>query len=80
LKILDFSLLNCPIPLVQTKLFVKGTKAGDIFQIILSDRGSVQDVPAILKKMGHHVEIQDQIESNIVLVTVKIMNQRTPTC
>jgi len=74
LKILDFSLLRCPIPLVQTKLFVKSAKAGDIFQIILSDPGSAQDVPAILKKMGHHVEIQNQKQRNIVLVTVKIIN------
>lgn len=65
---------------MQTKLFVKSAKAGDICQIILSDPGSVQDVPAILKKMGHDVKIENRVEDNLVLVTVKIMNLRTPTC
>ncbi len=74
MKILDFSLLRCPIPLVQTKLFVKSANNGAQFQILLSDRGSVQDVPAILKKMGHHVETEVINEKNVVLVTVKLNN------
>jgi len=72
LKILDFSLLRCPIPLVQTKLFVKSAKGGTQCQILLSDPGSVQDVPAILKKMGHQIEIQQKSDNNLVVLTVII--------
>jgi len=38
----------------------------------LSDPGSVQDVPAILKKMGHQIEIQQKSDNNLVVLTVII--------
>lgn len=80
MKILDFSLLRCPVPLVQTKLFVKNAKGDAKFQIILSDRGSIQDVPAILKKMGHQVETEVIAKKNVVLVTVKLNSLRNTLC
>lgn len=68
MKILDFTSFRCPVPLVQTKLFVKNAQAGTRCRILLSDPGSIQDVPQILKKMGHLVEIQaDGAEDQVVL-------------
>lgn len=57
---------------MQTKLFVKSAAKGTRCQILLSDSGSVQDVPAILKKMGHRVEIKTDNDSNRVILNVEI--------
>gem|GEM_PF-1586075 len=58
---LDFTQSRCPIPLVQTKLYLKTAKVGEIFCLKLSDSGSVSDVPKLLKKLGHKIE---KLETN----------------
>ncbi|MGB0832953.1 MAG: sulfurtransferase TusA family protein [Psychrobium sp.] len=76
MKILDFTLLRCPVPLVQTKLFVKNAEVGTRCRILLSDPGSIQDVPAILKKMGHLVEIQTDELTKQVTVNLQITKRK----
>jgi len=61
---------------VQTKLFVKNAQAGTRCQILLSDPGSIQDVPQILEKMGHLVEIQTNGTENQVVLNVEIYGLR----
>ncbi len=62
--------------MVQTKLFVKNAKMGTRCQILLSDPGSIQDVPQILKKMGHLVEIQTNGAESPVVLNVEIYGLR----
>lgn len=45
-------------------------------QILLSDPGSIQDVPQILKKMGHLVEIQTNGAESPVVLNVEIYGLR----
>lgn len=61
---------------MQTKLFVKNAQAGTHCRILLSDPGSIQDVPQILKKMGHLVEIQTDEAANHVVLNVEIYGLR----
>jgi tRNA 2-thiouridine synthesizing protein A len=55
--IIDLTAYSCPYPLVQTKLNLKQLAAGDNMQLLLSDPGSRQDVPAYLKKMAYPFDI-----------------------
>lgn len=61
---LDFTQSQCPIPLVQTKLHVRQANGGDQFYLLLSDQGSLVDVPKLLKKMGHQVVLLDISDDN----------------
>jgi len=61
---LDFTQSRCPIPLVQTKLHVKQADHGEQFYLLLSDHGSIADVPKFLKKLGHDVVLVEQNADN----------------
>ncbi|MDP2560292.1 sulfurtransferase TusA family protein [Psychrobium sp. 1_MG-2023] len=62
---LDFTAFRCPVPLVQTKLYLKQAKARDSFEILLCDPGSVVDVPKLLKKLGHQVVLSEITDDNV---------------
>jgi tRNA 2-thiouridine synthesizing protein A len=67
--IIDLTPYSCPYPLVQTKLKLKQLAVGEKMQLLLSDPGSRQDVPAYLKKTTYPFEIIDdnpQVMSIIV--------------
>jgi len=74
---LDFTQSRCPIPLVQTKLHLKAAKSGDTFCLILSDPGSLSDVPKLLKKLGHQVKVLDSSDENIYKYIVSLNPKET---
>ncbi|GLP94768.1 sulfurtransferase TusA family protein [Paraferrimonas sedimenticola] len=47
---LDLRSENCPIPLITVKLKLKQMAAGEQLCVLLSDPGSVKDVPRLLAK------------------------------
>lgn len=65
--IIDLTAYSCPYPLVQTKLNLKRLAVGDKMQLLLSDPGSRQDVPAYLKKTAYPFEI---IDDNAQLLSI----------
>ncbi|NRA61762.1 MAG: sulfurtransferase TusA family protein [Psychrobium sp.] len=69
---LDFTHSCCPIPLVQTKLHLKTTKVSDRFIIILSDPGSLSDVPKLIKKLGHEIILMDKTCNNDVVYQITV--------
>ena len=69
---LDFTQSRCPIPLVQTKLHLKQAKSGERFSLLLSDPGSLKDVPKLLKKLGHEIVLQQINQDNVHTYIVSI--------
>jgi len=65
LIVLDFRQKYCPVPLVMTKLYIKQAQPNDIFELILSDPGSIVDVPSFIKKLGHSIRLLEQSGDNI---------------
>jgi len=55
--IIDLTGFRCPLPLVKVKLALKTLNTGDTIQVLLSDPGSIQDVPRYLKKSGYHHDV-----------------------
>jgi len=56
----------------MTKLHIKKAQINDIFELILSDPGSIQDVPLLIKKLGHSISLLEQTSDNVCKYQVKI--------
>ena len=48
----DGRLEKCPVPLIKTKLLLKQLSAGQSLTLLLTDPGSIQDIPRLLNGMG----------------------------
>lgn len=61
--------LLCPLPVIRTQNKVKELQTGDVLEVICTDPGVMQDIPAWCRINGHKVleTKQDQNEYIIVL-------------
>ncbi len=65
----DASQEKCPLPLVNLRLLLKKMQSDDICVIKITDRGSIEDIPKLLVKLGYkHTLIA--IDENVVEVTI----------
>ena len=56
---LDASGLACPMPVVRTRQAIEQLESGQVLEVISTDRGSLQDIPAWSGSTGNRL-----IESN----------------
>ncbi|MDX1754856.1 MAG: sulfurtransferase TusA family protein [Marinobacter sp.] len=54
-KILDASGLQCPMPLLKTKLELNAMKPGQLLEVVATDAGSARDIPAFIKLSCHEL-------------------------
>ena len=61
--------LLCPMPVIRTQDAVKKLQTGDILEVIGTDSGILQDIPAWCRINGHTVldTFTDDFEYHIVL-------------
>ncbi|EMR06229.1 hypothetical protein C772_01874 [Bhargavaea cecembensis DSE10] len=52
-KTLDAKGLACPMPVVRTKKAIEELSAGEILEVVVTDRGSIADIPVWAKNTGH---------------------------
>lgn len=52
-KTLDAKGLSCPMPVVRTKKAMDELSAGEILEVVVTDRGSIADIPMWAKNTGH---------------------------
>jgi len=59
---LDCRGLSCPMPILKTKKAIGKMKSGQILEILGTDPGTKNDLPAFAKKSGHEYlgEKEDQ--------------------
>ena len=50
---LDCKGLSCPMPILKTKKALKKMQSGQILEILSTDKGTRNDLPAFAKKGGH---------------------------
>lgn len=61
----------CPIPVIRTQNQAKKLAPGDQLEVLCSDPGAVNDIPAWCRINGHSVvEIKD--ESDEIIITIEI--------
>jgi tRNA 2-thiouridine synthesizing protein A len=52
---LDASGMACPMPVVKTKQAIDLLEAGQVLEVISTDRGSLQDIPAWARATGNRL-------------------------
>lgn len=60
---LDAKGLSCPMPVVQTKQTIDALAAGDVLEVLATDRGSMSDIEGWANGTAG-VELLDQTEDN----------------
>ncbi len=69
--VLDARGLLCPMPLLKTKLALQQLNEGEILQVLATDSGSSQDIPAFLAQTAHSLLGQQEIGGEFHFVIQK---------
>ncbi len=64
---LDARTLICPMPVIRTQEFIKGLQPGDEFEVIATDPGALQDIPAWCRVHGHTVVAAEESAPDILI-------------
>jgi len=59
---LDCRGLSCPMPILKTKKLIGTMKSGQILEILGTDPGTRNDLPAFSKRSGHEYLGEEQDE------------------
>ncbi|WP_371372577.1 sulfurtransferase TusA family protein [Thalassotalea aquiviva] len=59
---------RCPLPLVKTKLLLKQLGAGQRLKLILTDPGSIADIPKWLTSQG--IEFSQNHQQDVVEIII----------
>ncbi len=56
--VVDARNLQCPMPVLRVSQEINNITAGQTLELIATDRGSLSDIPAWTKDMGHALKEQ----------------------
>jgi TusA-related sulfurtransferase len=65
----DASGEKCPLPLVNLRLLLKKMQQGDVCILTITDKGSIEDIPKLLSKLGYRYN-QSLIDNGRVRITL----------
>lgn len=65
--------LLCPMPVIRTQNKVKELQAGDVLEVICTDPGVMQDIPAWCRINGHSV-LETKTEHNEYIIVLEVGN------
>ena len=65
---LDAKRLLCPMPVIRTQDKIKTLVAGDILEVVCTDPGALQDVPAWCRINGHKVLETKTTEDEVFII------------
>jgi TusA-related sulfurtransferase len=54
-KSVDCVGLYCPEPIFKTRQALDGIKSGEVLEVIADDPGSEEDIPRLVKRLGHEL-------------------------
>ncbi len=52
-KTLDAKGFACPMPIVKTKKAIDMIQSGEVLEVLVTDKGALNDIPAWVKSGGH---------------------------
>jgi len=64
---LDARHLICPMPVIRTQEHIRGLSPGDEFEVIATDPGALQDIPAWCWVHGHEILSTTEDTSEVVI-------------
>lgn len=60
--------LLCPLPVIRTQDKVKQLQAGDTLEVICTDPGVMQDIPAWCRINGHKVFSAENVDGDYIII------------
>ncbi|HFD11145.1 MAG TPA: sulfurtransferase TusA family protein [Crenotrichaceae bacterium] len=71
LKQLDARNLLCPLPVIRTQNMVKSLHPGDTLEVVGTDPGILNDIPAWCRISGHEV-LEQHSGDNEYVISLKV--------
>lgn len=71
---LDARRMFCPMPVIRTQDKIKELTPGDILEVVCTDPGALNDIPAWCRINGHTV-INTKESDDEVIVTIEVCDQ-----
>lgn len=68
---LDARRLLCPMPVIRTQNKVNELQPGDVLEVICTDPGALNDIPAWCRINGHKV-LETKKQNNEVLIRLEV--------
>ena len=68
---LDARRMFCPMPVIRTQDKVKQLQIGDTLEVVCTDPGALNDIPAWCRINGHKVVATEQRDDEVI-VTVEV--------
>jgi tRNA 2-thiouridine synthesizing protein A len=69
--VLDARRLLCPMPVIRTQQRVESLQPGDTLEVICTDPGAQNDIPAWCRVHGHTV-LGVRVENKEVIVVIEV--------
>jgi TusA-related sulfurtransferase len=70
-EFLDARRLLCPLPVIRVQDKVKQLQTGDILEVVCTDPGVMQDIPAWSRINGHEIVNAVDVDSEYI-ITLKV--------
>lgn len=68
---LDARRLFCPMPVIRAQDSIKNLKPGDTLEVVSTDHGALNDVPAWCRINGHRV-VEQRDEGGEVVIIIEV--------
>jgi len=65
---LDAKRLLCPMPVIRTQDKIKELAAGDVLEVVCTDPGALNDVPAWCRINGHKVLETKTVDDEVIII------------
>ena len=65
---LDAKRMLCPMPVIRTQDKIKTLNVGDVLEVVCTDPGALQDVPAWCRINGHKVLETKETEDEVFII------------
>lgn len=72
---LDAKRLLCPMPVIRTQDKIKTLNAGDVLEVVCTDPGALNDVPAWCRINGHRV-LETKTSDDEVFIIIEVVADR----
>lgn len=66
--ILDAKRMLCPMPVIRTQDKIKTLNMGDVLEVVCTDPGALQDVPAWCRINGHKILETKETEDEVFII------------
>ena len=70
---LDAKRLLCPMPVIRTQDKIKTLNVGDVLEVVCTDPGALNDVPAWCRINGHKV-IETKTVNDEVFIIIEVVD------